>query len=182
MADRLPGIQPRPSLWRRLDVVARHCVPGGTTILLLLVATAPFGLPGQAQLQPALTLSCVFFWSLFRPVAMSAPVVFVIGLLADLVGLAPVGVSMVVLLGAHGLALAWRRGLIRQRFVAIWLVFGPVALLAALVTWGLTCLLTFQLLPLSPVMFQFVLTVAVFPAVAAVFLHAHRGVADPDGA
>jgi rod shape-determining protein MreD len=182
MSDRVPGIQPRPSLWRRLDIMARYCVPGGTTLLLVVLATAPFGLPGQAQLQPALTLSCVFFWSLFRPLAMSAPVVFAIGLFADLLGLAPVGVSMVVLLAAHGLALVWRRGLARQGFLTIWAVFGLVAFAAALAAWALTSLLLLRLLPVAPALFQFVLSAAVYPAVAAIFLHAHRGVANPEGA
>ena len=182
MNDWRPGIRPRPSFWRRLDVAARHCFPAAITVLLLLVATAPLGLPGQAQLQQALVLSGVFFWSLFRPDAMSAPVVFLIGLLADLVGLLPIGVSVFVLLSAHGLALRWRRTLIRQGLLFIWALFAVVACFAAMMTWLLSALLMVRLLPVAPALFQFALSVAVYPAIAALFSHAHRGAANPEGA
>jgi rod shape-determining protein MreD len=188
MDDRTPGIRPRQSLWRRLDLAARHGFPALSTIVLLLVATAPLGLPGQAQLQQALTLCAVYFWSLFRPVAMSAPVVFVIGMLADLLGLEPVGVSVFVLLAAHGMALRWRRPLVRQQdgerqgLLAMWAAFVPVALFAAAATWALTSLILFTLLPPAPVLFQFVLSVALYPAFSGLFTYAHRGVANPESA
>ena len=59
MDDRLPGIRARPSLWRRLDSTARRSFPTVMTMLLLLLAAAPFRLPGQAELQNAAALSSV---------------------------------------------------------------------------------------------------------------------------
>ena len=64
----------------------------------MVIAGAPFGLPGQAQLLPAIALASVFFWSLFRPVAFPPPFVFVLGLLADLMEEMPPGVSVLILL------------------------------------------------------------------------------------
>jgi rod shape-determining protein MreD len=115
--DRLPGIRPRPSIWRQLDATARLCFPLASTMLLLLLLAAPLGLPGQAAMQQAVALACVFFWSLFRPGSMSPPMVFLLGLLVDLLGLAPPGVAVLVLLFAHGLSLRWRRFLTRQGFL-----------------------------------------------------------------
>ena len=40
-----------------------------------------------------MTLACVYFWSLFRPAAMPPPVVFLIGVLLDLLGYLPLGVG-----------------------------------------------------------------------------------------
>ena len=40
---------------------------------------------------------------------MPPPVVFVLGLLADLLGLAPLGCNVLTLLVMHGLAVQWRR-------------------------------------------------------------------------
>jgi rod shape-determining protein MreD len=48
------------------------------------------------------TLPCVVFWSVFRPGAMSPPVVFLLGLLLDLLTLAPLGTGVLTLLVAHG--------------------------------------------------------------------------------
>lgn len=129
--ERTPGIRPRPTLWRQLDAASRQAFPAACTVLLLLLFAAPLGVPGQASLQPAAALACVFFWSLFRPASMPPPVVFLLGLLADLLGLAPVGVSVLILLVVHGFALKWRRVLARQGFLLVWLAFVGMAAGAA---------------------------------------------------
>lgn len=179
---RTPGIRPRPTLWRQLDAAARASFPSACTVLLLLTLAAPLGLPGQAQMQPAVALACVFFWSVFRPASMPAPVVFGLGLLSDLLGLGPLGVGVITLLFTHGLAWRFRRGLAAQGFVVVWLVFAGVAAGAAALVWGLTSLLTLSLLSITAAMFQFGLTVGCYPILSAIFTRAHRGLADPDQA
>lgn len=180
--ERTPGIRPRPSLGRRLDAWARACLPVTGTILLMLLTAAPFGLGEQAEMLPAVTLTSVWFWSLFRPAAMPPPVVFMLGLLVDLLGYNPVGVSILTLLIAHGLALRLRRRLAQQGFLAIWAVFLPVAAGAAALVWALSSALMVRLLPGSPALFQAALTMAVYPGLAIVFARAHERVADPNQA
>jgi len=181
LTQRLPGIRPRPTLWRKLDAASRSAFPGTVTGLMLLVLAAPLGLPGQAQLQPAAAMACVFFWSLFRPASMSPPVVFVLGLLSDLLGLSPPGISVLVLLIVHGLAVRWRV-LTGQGFLMVWLVFVAVAAGGAALSWGLNSLLTLRLLPGPPALFQFGLTAGLYPILALMFTTAHRGLADPERA
>ena len=179
--ERLPGIRPRPSLWRMLDMASRTAFPAACTALLLLALAAPLRLPGQAQLQPAAALACVFFWSIFRPGSMTPPIVFVLGLLADLLGLAPPGISVLVLLAVHGIAVRWRV-LAGQGFLIVWLAFVAVAAVAAALGWALTSLLTLRVLPPSAALFQFGLTAGLYPALAALFTFAHRGLANPERA
>ena len=177
MTERLPGIRPTPTLWRKLDAASRTAFPATITALLLLLLAAPLHLPGQAQLQPATALACVFFWSLFRPASMSPPIVFVLGLLSDLLGLAPPGISVLVLLIVHGLAVRWR-SLAAQGFLVVWLAFVAVAAGGAALGWLLTSVLTLRLLPGPPALFQFGLTAGLYPLLALVFTAAHRGLAD----
>ena len=179
---RTPGIRPRPSVWRQLDAASRQAFPATCTALLLLALAAPLGIPGQAQLQPATALACVFFWSLFRPASMPAPVVFALGLLLDLLSPSPLGIWVLILLLAHGLALRWRRSLTAQGFLLVWPAFVGVAAGAAALSWLLNSLLTLQLVSAPAALFQFGLTVALYPLLAVVFTQAHRGLADPDQA
>ena len=178
MSERLPGIRPRPTLWRQLDAASRAAFPAACTALLLLALAAPFRLPGQAQLQPATAMACVFFWSLFRPASMPPPIVFVLGLLSDLLGLTPPGISVLVLLVVHGLAVRLRE-LAGQGFLLVWLAFVAVAAAATLLGWVLNSVLMLHLLPLQAALFQFGLTAGLYPAMAALFTMAHRGLADP---
>ncbi len=178
MSDKLPGIRPRPTVRRRLDIASRTMMPVVSTALLILLLAAPLRLPGQAQLQPATALACVFFWSLFRPSSMTPPAVFVLGLLSDLAGLAPLGVWVLILLLAHGWAVRWRE-LALKGFMTVWLAFVAVAVVAASLAWLLSSLLMLRLLPLPPAVFQFSLAVGLYPALAVLLTAAHRGPADP---
>lgn len=179
MDERQPGIRPRPSLWRRLDHAARRCFPSALTMLLLLAAAAPLRVPGQAELQNAAALSCVFYWSLMRPGSMPPPAVFLIGLLADLLDFAPPGVGVFTLLVAHGVALRWRRVLLRQGFLVLWLAFVMVATAMAVLQWLLTMLLTLALLPPAPVLFQAMLGAGIYPLLAVLLNRVHQTVAEP---
>ena len=180
--DRLPGIRPRESLGRRLDMAARWAFPTTTTALLLLAAAAPFGVPGQAEAQAAVALGSVFFWSLFRPASMLPVMVFLIGLLADLLGYAPPGVGVLSLLLVHGLALRWRRVLTRQGFLVVWLAFAGVGAGAGALQWALTSALTWRLLPPGPALFQGLVAAGLYPALAMLLTRAHQSLAAPERA
>jgi rod shape-determining protein MreD len=181
-ADQTPGIRPRATLGRRLDRAARYAFPAGCTVLLMLLAEAPLGIADQAAMLPAVTLACVYLWSLFRPGAMPPPVVFVVGLLFDLLGYLPLGVGALTLLTVHGLAVRWREVLIRQGFISAWLAFAGFAVGAAALGWVLTAVLVFRLLPVGPALFQALLTAALYPALAIPLIRAHRTGAHPERA
>jgi rod shape-determining protein MreD len=182
MSDRLPGIRPRPTLGRRLDMAARFGFPVTSTALLLILTAAPLGLPGQAELQEAVALGCVFFWSVFRPASLPPVLVFALGLLIDLLAYAPPGIGVLSLLLVHGLALRWRRGLARQGFMLVWLVFIGIACGAALLEWLLTSALMFRLMPPGPGLFQAAISSGIYPALAVLLTIAHQTLADPDHA
>jgi len=181
-ADRRPGIRPRASLGRRLDILARASFPACITILLMLLTQAPLDIPEQAALLPAVALCCVWFWSVFRPNALPPPVVFLIGLLMDLLGYLPLGIGVFTLLAVHGVAVSMRRSLSQHGFAWIWAVFGAVAGAASLLLWLLVMLLTFRLLSPNPAIFLAALTVSIYPVLAIPFAGAHRSIANPDRA
>lgn len=162
--------EPSPSLLRRVDNLARAALPGFTTALLLILAAGPTGVPA---LVPATALPCVVFWSVFRPAAMSPPVVFLLGLLQDLLTLAPLGTGVVTLLVAHGLAVSWRRFLARQGFALVWLIFLGFAAGVAGAGYLLTALLNWTVPPLIPALHQAALTAGLYPLFALVLSRIH---------
>src|SRR4051812_30049194 len=179
---RTPEIRPRPTLRRRLDAMARAAFPTACTLLLMLLTATPFGLAEQAALLPAIALSCVWFWSLFRPASMPPPAVFLIGLFFDLLGYLPLGVGVLTLLIVHGLATRFAPALMRRGFVAVWLVFCAVSAGASALGWGLVSLLLFRVMPAGAPTFQCALAIALYPALATLFTRAHRTFADPERA
>jgi rod shape-determining protein MreD len=163
--------EPSPGLVRRLEAAARAVLPGLGAALLMVVAAGPTGLP---TLIAAVTLPQVVFWSVFRPAAMSPPVVFLLGLLLDLLSLAPLGTGVLTLLAAHGLAERWRRPLARQSFLVMWIAFCGFAAGASALGYALTAALSFSLLPVQPAFHQAMLAAGLYPAFAAVLGRLHR--------
>ncbi|MBV8091662.1 MAG: hypothetical protein JO110_00215 [Acetobacteraceae bacterium] len=180
--DRLPGIRPQPSFWRRLDMAARTCFPGFFTALLMVLSVAPLGLAHQAVLLAALAVGSVYFWSLARPASMPSALVFLLGLLLDVLGFLPLGVGPLCLLLTHAVALRYRLGLCMQPFLLIWLVFAGVAGCAALLQWALVSLLLFRITPPALAAFQWVIAVGLYPAIAGAFARTNRSIADPQRA
>ena len=162
--------------------MARRTFPLVCTLILMLLACLPLGIGGQAMLLPALALACVFFWSLFRPSSMTPPEVFVLGVLLDLLGQLPLGVGVLMLLGTHGVAVQSRRVLLRHGFLLVWFALLLIASGAFVGAWLLSSLLGLRLYPFKPVLFQIVLTMAVYPALATLFARAHASAADPERA
>jgi rod shape-determining protein MreD len=170
---------PAPGLLRRLDAFARLAFPGFSTGFLMVLAAAPVSLPSPVF---AAALPCVYFWSVFRPAAMSPPVIFALGLLLDLLTLAPLGAGVLVLLGVHAAALRFRRFLARQSFLAVWLAFCATALCAAALFWGLQALLALRLPPFSPAFHAAMLSAGLYPAIALVLARVHEAMREAETA
>jgi rod shape-determining protein MreD len=178
--DRTPGIRPRRNWGQRLDRAARIGFPAGTTIIGMILLTAPLGMPGQAQLMPAFTLAAIFFWTLFRPSSVPPPLVFLIGVLTDLLGQMPLGSSVAVLLLTQLLVIRSRRFLSQKGFLFVWVVFVGVAAVAASLQWGLACLMNWAIYPPIAAIFQFLLSAGLYPLLATGFTRAHRSLAAPE--
>jgi rod shape-determining protein MreD len=176
---RVPGIRPEPTLGSRIDAAGRAAFPAATTALALLVISAPIGLPAAAELRLAVAFTCVFFWTVFRPASLPPLVVFALGLLCDLLGQAPLGLDVLVLLAVQAVALKLRRVLEKQGFVRVWMAFASCAATAAAATWLGTMALTMSLLPLTPAMATALLAAGLYPLLAFPLARAHRTLAEP---
>ena len=172
-----PRPAPRPDPWRQLDAVARAAFPGAGTALGLIVLAVPLGLPEQAALAPAFLFASVYFWSLFRPAAMTLPLVFALGLFADLLGSGPLGLDVLVLLLLAAITRRWRRGLARQSFLLVWLVFAAFAAGATALSYALTALLDLTALPLAPALVEAGFAIGFYPLLAVLLTRVHRGLA-----
>ncbi len=170
-------VRRRPSVWRQLDAASRYAWPAGCLIFGLFVIGLPFGLPGQAELRPAFAIGCIFFWSLYRPAALPAPVIVIVGLLLDLLGFSPLGLWAVLLLSLKGLILLGRRRLLPLSFMFIWLVFCAAAAALSAIAWAVQSALYLSMLPTLPLAAQILTSIFLYPALTALFIRAHRGAA-----
>jgi rod shape-determining protein MreD len=162
---------PGPGLLRRLDRLGRAAFPAVLTALLMVLASAPAGLPAAG---PAIAFAAVFFWSVFRPAILPPPAVFALGLLQDLLGFAPLGTGVLTLLLVHGFALRVRGFLARRSFLWVWLACGVTSLLAAAIGFVLHAALTFSVPAWQAALVFAGLATGLYPLLAAPFTRLHR--------
>jgi len=164
----------REDVWHRLDLVARNILPFFVTLLLIMLAMVPLRVPLLSPVIPSLPLIAVYYWSVYKPNLMPVWAIFLIGLFHDLLAASPAGVGILSLLLVYGMVEGMRRLLVGAGFLAIWLVFVPVAAASSLVAWLLTCLIQTQLLDLEPTLFRFLATIAGYPCLAWILSQMQR--------
>ena len=160
----------KPSLWLRLDVLARKLTPFGLTVLLVLVGLVPLHVPEFSRVAPTLAVMAVYYWTIFRPGLLPAPAVFLVGLLQDILSGMPIGINTVVLLGVYGVVLSQRRFFAGKSFVILWLGFALVAGGAEAASWLLVSLFHSSVMAVQPVFFQYLVTLGSFPLLAWFFM------------
>ncbi|MFT9094438.1 MAG: hypothetical protein ABF459_04825 [Gluconobacter cerinus] len=85
------AVEPKQTLRRRLDMFVRAAMPSLFIILVAVLLSAPFGIPGQAELQFGIAMCTVWFWAFSRPRSMPALAVFVCGLVLEQFRFGPPG-------------------------------------------------------------------------------------------
>ena len=161
---------------------ARHMLPTAAIVVVMVLLALPGLLPAQAELRAGFVMSSVFFWTLYRPGALPAPVVALIGVLLGLLGNVPLGVWSVLLLLEQAAVGMSRRLLLRQGFMLVWLAFaGCVAIVVAL-EWVIRATLDLTLLPIAPALMEAGISILFYPLVAVPLSRAHAGPAAPEQA
>ena len=155
-----------PTLAYQFNRLLRGSAPFAITVLLALLSVVPTGASGFAIVTPSFVTISVFYWSIHRPYLMIAPLVFLLGILCDFLTGAPLGLSSLMLLLVHGVTLSQRRVFIGKAFLLTWFGFMLVSFGTALIGWLIACLYSLAILPLLPVLMQFVLSLVFFPLFA----------------
>ena len=158
----------------RFGRALRSTIPGLLLLLCIFVAALPTGIPQFADITPFLSLMAVYYWSIYRPDLLPVYIVFLAGLVQDVVTGGPIGMMALVLILVHGIGVSQRRVFLGKSFPVEWWGFGLVAIGAGAVAWILTSLYFVHLLDPKFIAVQALLTVAVYPLVTRLFSRASR--------
>jgi len=164
----------KPAFWYRLDTLARKFTPFGLTVLLTLLNVLPLHIPGMARVMPLLPLIAIYHWAVNRPHLMPAYVVFLVGLLQDILTGSPLGVSAIVFLGVYGVIASQRRFLVDKSFAVIWLGFSLVAAGASAANWLLVSIFYVTIVDGDALFFQYLLSLGIFPMLTWIFMRWQR--------
>ena len=162
--------------WTRLDQVARRLLPFLITVGLVVLSQVPMHLPAAVSITPAFALISVYCWALHQPELMPAPLVFIVGLLQDILSGVPIGLNAFVLLIVYGLVVSQARYITGKAFGVLWWAFATLAVVIGVAQWCLMSLLAGQFISPVPVAVEYLTTAAIYPVVAYVFVLTHRSI------
>ena len=163
-----------PGPWQRMDLLARQLTPTMLTLALVMVNVVPLHIPEFSRVAPLLPLMAVYHWAIFRPRLLPAYVVFLIGLLQDILTGAPIGVNALVFLAVYGVVLSQKRFFLGKSFFILWVGFSIVAAGASVLSWFAVSVFNLALVEPRTVFFQYLMTLGFFPAIAWLFLRWQR--------
>ena len=163
----------------RIEAAARASVPAGMTVILMLLGSIPVNGIHVQVLEPLLAFASIYYWTLYRPDLMPAPLVFALGLLYDVISGAPLGAHAGMMALAHAILSRQRRFLIDKTFILNWVGFSVVAIGGCVLVWLLTSI--FYTAPVDPwgLLFQTLMTVVAYPLVFRLLLFCHLSLVQP---
>ena len=113
--------------WQKLEQFLRHAAPSLATFLLVLLSVTPLPIPSYGSVAPVLPMIAIYYWAAHRPDLLPFSVVFVAGLLHDILSGGPLGLHSFVFLICQFLDGPYRNhreGIIVDCFESIFLVYG----------------------------------------------------------
>lgn len=112
----------------------------------------------------------IYFWQSQRPDAFHLISAFILGLFADVLGGVPLGINIVTFLVLYMLSVQCSERFNVKRFSYSWLLFSGIIFLTLIFKAILTSIFYRQLIPLTALMMEWLLTIALFPLMARIFI------------
>lgn len=157
-----------------IDKTFRYAAAHSLTAVIFFLAVMPLPFKALNLLNPPLILIPIFYWALYRPAFMPPTMVFLLGLASDILSGTPLGLNALIYVSLHWLVFSQRTFLLSQGFFLTWWGFIICAFGAALLYWGLFCLLNLTMVPVMPALLGALVCVCTFPLLALPLSFMHR--------
>ncbi|MDD3183626.1 MAG: rod shape-determining protein MreD [Alphaproteobacteria bacterium] len=153
---------------------ARSLLPFLTTLAMVLAGVMVWPVPFLGAITPSFGLVAVYYWSIHRPDLFRPVIVFIFGLLNDILHFYPIGLTAVIYLIIYQLSFSQRRFFAGQIFYMLWFGFVVAVAINLVIVWIILSLNNHAIVPLSSVLTQFIFTIILFPFPAWLLIRLQR--------
>ena len=140
-------------------------IPFVTILMLIILMVLPYNLPLISDIMPFLTLIGVYYWSVFKPEFLPIWVVFILGVLQDILMGSPLGLMPLLLIIVQQFIFFQGRQFLERDFIFNWFVFVMLVIGFGIASWGITSLYFRALLDYWDVVGQILMTIAFYPVI-----------------
>lgn len=122
-----------------------------------------------------LSLSFIYYWSIYHPTVLPPWFLFLLGVLKDLLtGFPFIGLSAIIFICVYIVAKQQQVFLSGQSFLMIWAGYMLVSLFACFVFWAFLCLYLFEIASHHKYVYEFFIMILTFPIVLSLMGMVHR--------
>ena len=139
-----------------------------SSIVVLLLAYLPINMALFNNMRPDLGLACIYFWVLHRPDLFNLVSIVVLGLVDMVISSALPGASLLAYLTMYLLLYNTQKFFNAKPFVVIWYGFMALSLITMLIKWLVVSIYYADFLPLSVLIFTYLIGVAVYPLISII--------------
>ena len=156
----------------------RQTVPVMTMLLLVLIGSMPLGSLHTFEIFPMLNIIVIFYWTVYRPDLVPPFVLFLIGLIDDVVMGTPLGLMACVFVLLYGVTLTQRQFFLGKPFYVTWLGFSVISAVCICLIWVLVALFAGRLGIVITPFIKYTITLLTFPSVAWLLVRIQRYLVD----
>ena len=140
-------------------------IPFLTILFLIIIMVLPYKIPLISDIMPFLTLIGVYYWSVFKPELLPIGVVFILGLLQDVLLGSPLGLLPLLLIVVQQFIYMQGRQFLERDFLFNWFVFVMIVSGFGFLSWGIASIYFKTLLDYWSILGQIFLTIAFYPII-----------------
>jgi len=140
-------------------------IPFFTILFLIIIMVLPYNIPLIGDIMPFLTLIGVYYWSVFKPELLPVSVVFILGLLQDILLGSPLGFMSLLLVVVQQLIFFQGRQFLERDFLFNWFVFVMLVIGFGTLSWAIASLYFRVFLDYWSIIGQILLTIAFYPVI-----------------
>ncbi|VAV97485.1 hypothetical protein MNBD_ALPHA02-2506 [hydrothermal vent metagenome] len=144
----------------------RGALPFLSVLLLILLMQLQYRLFFLDNLFPYLSLAAVYYWSIFKPRLLPVSVLFILGLLQDILSGGPLGMTALLFILVRIFVIRQGSRFLEREFLFNWLFFIFVALLFGFLTWLIASMYLKEIQFFWNAFGQSMLTIAAFPVIS----------------
>ncbi len=149
-----------------ITTLFQRVLPLATSVLLLMISYIPLDFSLFNNIRPAIGIICVYFWIIHRPDLFNLWSVYFLGLLDDIISASPFGSNILALLVLYVLINNSSRFINAKPFIVTWYWFALLSLVTMLARWLVVSVYYSQFLPLTILIFSYLVTAAAYPLVS----------------
>jgi len=158
----------------KIDWLWRIMLAQGFIILTLLLSLASFSIPYTDSIRPFFILIPIYYWVIYRPSLVSPLLLFIYGLIIDLISGFPLGLNAGLFVAVYWVIKSQRLFLMGQPYPVFWTGFGLVSSSVFLVQWLVFSFKNMQAMPIIENVASNIITIILFPIMALVLAYIQK--------